>query len=258
MDNIDLASRAIGETGQPIVILHGLLGSSRNWATHAKWLGETHQAFALDLRNHGTSPWADDMNYEAMADDVRSFIKARGLGPVIMIGHSMGGKTAMRLALNEPSLVEKLVVVDIAPVAYDHSFGGYVEAMLAIDVANLTHRKEIDDILAVTVPEPAIRAFLLQNLERRGQGFAWKANLAVLAKAMPGLMNFPVRDGDHFANPSIFLAGANSNYVRTSDQPVIERLFSRAEIRHIADAGHWLHAEQPAAFSAHLQDFLKG
>lgn len=258
MQSVDLASRAYGEAGKPIVILHGLLGSGRNWTTHAKRLGETHRVFTLDLRNHGASPWVEEMTYELMARDVRSFIKTNDLGSVILIGHSMGGKTAMRLALDQPSLIEKLVVVDIAPVVYEHSFGGYVEAMQAIDIKSLSDRREVDDRLASTVPEAAVRAFLLQNLVRKDQGFSWKANLTRLATAMPALMTFPSGENDRYDHPSIFLAGADSNYVQASDQTEIQRLFPKAETRHIADAGHWVHAEQPAAFSAHLQDFLEG
>lgn len=258
MGSVDLASQAYGEAGKTVVILHGLLGSGRNWATLGKRLGEAHRVFALDLRNHGASPWADEMSYELMAWDVRSFIEANDLGPVILIGHSMGGKTAMRLALDAPSLIEKLVVVDIAPVNYDHGFGAYVDAMQAIGVGGLSSRNEIDDLLAATVPEAGIRAFLLQNLVRQDQGFAWRTNLAGLATAMPALMTFPSSQDDRFANPSIVLAGMNSSYVQPAHRVEIRRLFPEAEVRYIADAGHWLHAEQPVVFLAHLQDFLTG
>lgn len=258
MQSVDLAFQAYGEAGKPIVILHGLLGSGRNWTTHAKHLGEAHRVFTLDLRNHGGSPWADEMSYELMAGDVRLFIETNNLGPVVLIGHSMGGKTAMRLALDRPSLIEKLVVADIAPVAYEHSFGGYVDAMLAIGVEGLSSRQQIDDLLATTVPEAAIRAFLLQNLVRQEQGFVWRANLASLAKAMPALMAFPSDIDDRFTSPSVILAGMTSDYVQTAHQAEIQRLFPNAETRYIADAGHWLHAEQPAVFFAHLQDFLSG
>jgi pimeloyl-ACP methyl ester carboxylesterase len=162
----------------------------------------------------------------------------------------------MRLALDAPSLIEKLVAVDIAPVAYDHSFGGYVEAMRAIDVGSLSSRGAIDQRLSSAVPEAGVRAFLLQNLVRQDQGFAWRANLDVLAEAMPDLMSFPASEDDRFEKPAIFLAGGHSDYVRPTHQAEIQRLFPEAEIRFIADAGHWVHAEQPAAFMAHLQDFL--
>lgn len=253
---LDLAWQSYGETGEPIVILHGLLGSGRNWTTLAKQLGETHQVFVLDLRNHGASPWADEMTYELLASDVRQFIESQELGPVILIGHSMGGKTAMRTALDRPSLIDKLVVVDIAPVVYQHSFGGYVEAMQAINVANVSSRNEVGDRLSTVVPEAGVRAFILQNLLRKDQGFAWRVNLDSLAKAMPALMTFPSTSADQFGNPALFLAGANSDYVLPDHQREIMRLFPHAVTRYIDNASHWLHAEQPERFLEHVQAFL--
>lgn len=255
-NTVDLAAQTYGDAGGPIIILHGLLGSGRNWTSIAKRLAQTRKVVTLDLRNHGGSPWADEMTYPLMAADVRSFIERTALGPVTLIGHSMGGKTAMRLALGAPSLIERLVVVDIAPADYEHGFGAYVEAMQAIDVAALSSRGEVDDRLAATVPEAPVRAFLLQNLVRQDQGFSWRPNLDALASAMPALMSFPKERRDHFAGPALFLAGAESNYVKPVDREGIETLFPRADIRTIADAGHWLHAEQPTAFMAHVQQFL--
>jgi pimeloyl-ACP methyl ester carboxylesterase len=168
----------------------------------------------------------------------------------------MGGKTAMRLALEAPSLVERLVVVDIAPVDYEHSTGEYVEALRALDLEGLTSRNEVDARLKGDVPETGIRAFLLQNLLRGDEGFAWRANLDALSRAMPELMAFPRRDYDHYRGPALFLSGAESNYVTAAHRSVIKDLFSRADLRVIANAGHWVHAEQPSAFLAHLRDFL--
>ena len=253
---VDLAFHAYGEHGEPVVVLHGLLGSGRNWASLAKRLGRSRRAVTLDLRNHGRSPWNDAMNYDLMAADVQAFIE-RSIGrPVILIGHSMGGKTAMRLALNRPALIQRLVVVDIAPVDYAHGFGAYVEAMRRIDPASLSRRADVDRQLATSVPDPAVRAFLMQNLKRRDDGFAWRPHLAALAKAMPALMAFPTRQGDRFSRPTLFLAGGRSDYLSARHREVIPTLFPDAEIRTIADAGHWLHAEQPAAFMAHLERFL--
>ncbi len=251
-----LSSQAYGDAGRPIVILHGLLGSGRNWSTIAKQLGETYQVFTLDLRNHGGSPWSDEMTYDAMAADVAHFIDESNLGPVNLIGHSMGGKTSMRLALDRPSLIERLVVVDIAPVAYEHSSASYVEAMRAIDVEQYVNRKDIDALLSAAVPEAGIRAFLLQNLVREDRGFSWRANLDGLAKAMPALMAFPSTGKDPFERQTMFLAGKNSDYVLPSHQGEVARLFPSAKTHHIADAGHWLHAEQPAVFLEMLQEFL--
>lgn len=255
-DAIELVGQTYGSGGAPIVVLHGLLGSGRNWTTIAKRLAERHQVVTLDLRNHGGSPWADRMSYPLMAADVRAYIENAALGPVTVIGHSMGGKAAMRLALDAPSLVERLVVVDIAPVDYDHGTGAYVEAMRGLDVAVLSSRNEVDERLAAEVPEAAIRAFLLQNLVHGAEGFAWRANLDALSRAMPELMAFPRGEHDNYRGPALFLSGAGSTYVRPAHRPVIRELFGQADLRVIADAGHWVHAEQPAAFLAHLQDFL--
>jgi pimeloyl-ACP methyl ester carboxylesterase len=256
-DSVELAVQRYGEAGASVLVLHGLLGSGRNWTTVAKRLSQKHRVETLDLRNHGGSPWADGMSYPLMAADVRAHIERTALGPVTVVGHSMGGKTAMRLALEAPSLVERLVVVDIAPVEYDHSTGEYVEALRRLELSGLSSRNEVDAILADDVPEPGIRAFLLQNLLREEDGFRWRANLDVLADAMPDLMTFPTRDYDRFSGKALFLAGANSDYVRPDHRDAIKTLFPSADIRMIADAGHWVHAEQPTAFLAHLQDFLE-
>ncbi|MGI9511178.1 MAG: alpha/beta fold hydrolase [Geminicoccaceae bacterium] len=255
-DNVELAVQRYGDAGTPIVILHGLLGSGRNWASIAKRLASDHKVETLDLRNHGSSPWADAMTYALMASDVRAHIERTALGPVTLIGHSMGGKTAMRLALDAPSLVERLVVVDIAPVVYDHSTGAYVEAMRGLDLDGLTSRNDVDERLAEAVHEPGIRAFLLQNLMRGDHGFTWRPHLDALSKAMPDLMSFPVGEHDRYKGPALFIAGANSDYVRPEYRSAIDNLFTDADIRAIADAGHWVHAEQPAAVIAHIKDFL--
>ncbi len=255
---VDLAGQSQGLGGETLLILHGLLGSGRNWASIAKRLAGRFKVITLDLRNHGGSPWADVMSYPAMAADVRAYIERHALGPVTVIGHSMGGKTAMRLALDAPSLVERLVVVDIAPVNYDHSTGEYVEALRRLDLVGTTSRNQVDERLAADVPEAAIRAFLLQNLVRGEDGFSWRANLDALSAAMPELMAFPTGEHDSYRGPTLLLAGASSNYVQPAHRPLIEALFAKADIRKIADAGHWVHAEQPTAFLAHLQDFLEG
>ena len=253
---VELAAQAYGDGGETILILHGLLGSGRNWASIAKRLAERYKVLTLDLRNHGAAAWADDMSYPLMAADVRAHIEQNAIGPVTVIGHSMGGKTAMRLALDAPSLVERLVVVDIAPVDYDHSTGAYVEALRKLSLAEAASRRDLDEQLAADVPEQALRSFLLQNLIREDEGFAWRANLDVLSKAMPDLMTFPTGEHDRYRGPALFLAGTDSDYVQPGHRPTIKRLFAAADIRMIADAGHWVHAEQPAAFLAHLRDFL--
>jgi pimeloyl-ACP methyl ester carboxylesterase len=253
---VELAYQATGE-GPPVVILHGLLGSARNFATIARQLGETHRVFCLDLRNHGESPWAEGMGYGEMALDVAAFLERHDLPSAAVIGHSMGGKVAMRLALGHPQRVARLIAVDIAPVAYGHTFAGYLEAMAGLDLAATTRRADFDAAMAAAVPEPGVRAFLLQNLVRSGAGFAWRVNLAALRANLAAIMGAP-DDGTAppYQGPTLFLAGGRSPYVQAEHRPAIERLFPRVELVTIEAAGHWVHAERPAEFLAAVRRFL--
>ncbi len=193
--SIKLTGFEAGE-GKHLVVLHGLFGSARNWNTVAKRLGDQHHVHALDMRNHGASPWSDDMSYAAMADDIRAYIEDNGLGQASVLGHSMGGKAAMTLALLHPELVEKLIVADIAPVAYRHTMISYVEAMQAVDLSTVTRRGEVDAQLKAAVPEAPIRSFLLQNLVAENGAFSWRINLAALADRMDEITGFPTADFD--------------------------------------------------------------
>jgi pimeloyl-ACP methyl ester carboxylesterase len=197
------------------------------------------------------------MSYPEMAADVRGFIEGRGLGPVALVGHSMGGKVAMTLALESPALVERLVVVDIAPVRYAPALGAYVEAMRGIDFARATRRAEIDALLAARVPEAGIRQFLLQNLVHEGGGLRWRLNLETLGATIPELSDFPdFSEEAAFAGPTLFIAGARSDYVQPEHRAAIRRLFPKASLVKIRDAGHWIHAERPDAFLETLLPFL--
>jgi pimeloyl-ACP methyl ester carboxylesterase len=254
---VELAHDAFGETGPPVVVVHGLLGSARNWASIAKQLAERRRVFALDLRNHGRSPWDDTMSFEEMADDVGTFIARHELRPTAVIGHSLGGKVAMRLALTRADLVERLIVVDVAPVAYAHTFGPFVEAMQQVDLAAVHQRADADAQLARAIPEPAIRNFLLQNLIRTEGRYAWRVNLNGLAANMPDLLGFPPPpDGAVYFGPTLFVAGGCSRYIKAEHRPLIERLFPSAEHTVIEGAGHWLHAERPAEFLDRVRPFL--
>ena len=242
-------------TGAPLVILHGLLGSARNWAGMVRELGETRHAVALDLPNHGASPWCEAMDYPFLAGRVAEVIER--LGPAAaVIGHSMGGKAAMALALQRPDLVERLLVVDIAPVAYRHSFTSYIRAMRAIPLAEATRRADVDRMLADRVEDPAVRAFLLQNLEGAAGSFRWRANLAALNAAMDDILGFPDFADVTYPGPALFLAGADSEYVAPRHEGAILSLFPQARIQRLAGAGHWVHADQPQAFLAAVRDFL--
>jgi esterase len=256
MAAVALAAADYG-SGPPLLILHGLFGSSRNWSSLAQRLAAAHQVFALDARNHGASPWADSMSYADMTEDVRAFQAARGLGRAAVIGHSMGGKTAMLLALHYAAAVERLVVVDVAPVVYAPALAAYVRAMRAVDLTGVSRRAEVDAQLARVVTSPAERAFLLQNLVLEGGHAHWRLNLPVLARFMPDISGFPEpAAGVSFAGPTLFVAGEHSNYVRPEHRPAIERLFPNSRTVRVPEAGHWLHAERPDAFLALVAPFL--
>src|SRR4051794_1415183 len=244
--------------GKHLVVLHGLFGSARNWNTVAKRLGDRYHVHALDMRNHGASPWSGDMSYADMADDVRTYIEDNGLGQASVLGHSMGGKAAMTLALLHPELVDKLIVADIAPIAYRHTMISYVDAMRAVDLSTVKRRGEVDAQLATAVPEAPIRSFLLQNLVAENGTFSWRINLAALAERMDAIPGFPTGDfaGRTFDKPTLFVAGERSDYVRQSHHDEIHRLFPKARIEIIAGAGHWLHAEQPDRFVDSVLGFL--
>lgn len=253
---IFLAHDDIGH-GDPILILHGLFGSKRNWGAIAKRLSARHRVLSLDLRNHGDSPWIDGMDYRDMAGDVAAFIKRHALGPCTVVGHSMGGKTAMVLALSHPELVKRLVVVDIAPVERETGFGAYIDAMAEVPLAACESRADIAEHLEHVVPNAMVRTFLTQNVVREETGFRWRINLSALADGMDDIADFPEPDHHQsFKAPTLFVAGATSDYIQSHHMGDIHRLFPAAEVVHIPGAGHWLHAEAPEAFLQHLEPFL--
>ncbi|EME71243.1 hydrolase or acyltransferase [Paramagnetospirillum caucaseum] len=242
--------------GVPLLILHGLLGSARNWGAVVKTLGERRRVLALDMPNHGASPWSEVMDYPFMAREVAAVIEHLG-GRAAVMGHSMGGKAAMTLALTRPELVERLVVVDIAPVSYNHTFAPFVKAMRAARLAEAASRGEVEAALARTVLDRGVRAFLMQNLEGGAGGYRWRPNLAVLNAHMQDIMEFPAfPDGTRYGGPALFVAGETSEYVRPAYQEAIIRLFPEARTVTVPGAGHWVHADNPAAFMAAIGDFL--
>ena len=243
--------------GTPLAILHGLFGSGRNWASIAQRLAAHHRVIAFDLRNHGASPWAGTMDYGAMAEDVLQSLKARGHARFALLGHSMGGKVAMVTALHYPEAVERLIVADIAPVSYPTRHLGEIQAMRRLDLAQIKRRAEADKALAGSIPDAAERGFLLQNLLFDNGGARWRLNLDAIEEEMPRLVGFPaIQAGQTYAGPALFVAGGRSEYLQPAHEPTIRRLFPRAEIARIDNAGHWLHAEQAAAFLAIVEAFL--
>lgn len=238
----------------PLVIAHGLFGSARNWGAIAKRLGLHRQVIAVDMRNHGDSPRSPNQSYAAMAGDLAETIAEHG-GRADMLGHSMGGKAAMVLALTDPGRINRLIVADMAPVAYAHSQMPYVRAMQAVDLAAVTRRSHGDAALAARVPEPGLRAFLLQSLAIDAGRPRWKLDLDTLADQMPAIMGFPEIEA-RFPGPTLFLIGAASDYVRPAHWERIRAFFPAAERHEIPGAGHWLHAEAPGPFVQAVSTFL--
>jgi pimeloyl-ACP methyl ester carboxylesterase len=242
-------------TGKPLIILHGLFGSADNWLSIAKSLEENFTLYLLDQRNHGDSPHSDTWDYKSMATDLKEFMEAEGLEKAYFLGHSMGGKTVMKFALTHPEMVDKLVVADIAPRPYPVHHQTILEALNAVDIKNLGSRKEAEDKLAEYIPERGVRQFLLKNLTRKEGAFAWKANLPVITEKIENVGEVITAEVP-FSGPVLFMGGANSDYIKSSDKEDIEALFPDNRIIHIKNAGHWLHAEQPEAVVATINAFL--
>jgi esterase len=257
---VRLAATEYGTQNQPgdvpLAILHGLFGSGRNWASIAQRLAGRRPVIAFDLRNHGASAWAGGMQYGEMAEDVLAMLDERGYRRAALLGHSMGGKTAMAAALREPDMVERLDVVDIAPVANRPHHLGLVQAMRALDLGGIRRRGEADAALAAAVPDAAERGFLLQNLVFDPEP-RWRLNLEAIERQMPVLAGFPAPPAEKiYPGPALFVAGGRSDYLLPEHEPAIHRFFPQARIARIPDAGHWVHAEQPQAFVNIVEGFL--
>ncbi len=238
----------------PLIIAHGLYGSGRNWGAVARALSDQRRVLAVDMRNHGDSPWTDTHRYPDLAADLIAVAETLD-GPIDLLGHSMGGKAAMLAALARPDLIRRLIVVDIAPVSYDHSHLPYIAAMRSLDLTAIDRRSQAEDALRRLIDDPVLPAFFVQSLDLKSR--AWKLNLTTLARDMPYLLGFPDVTG-RFDGPVLFLTGALSPYVRPEHRARIKALFPQAVMAKIPGAGHWLHAEKPAEFIAAVQHFLAG
>jgi len=244
-------------SGSPVIILHGLFGSSRNWTSVAHRLAERFHVFALDLRNHGASPWSEHMGYRAMAEDVAAFMAAHDLPHAALLGHSMGGKVAMTLALALPKLVDRLVVVDIAPVPRPALFAPYVEAMCALDLRGVKRRADVDALLMRHIANDAERQFLLQNLVPGTEGWHWRLNLNAILADMDEIADFPeFLPGVAYRGPTLLIRGGRSDYVADAEMPAFDRLFPNLQEVTIAEAGHWVHADRPEEYFAAVLPFL--
>jgi pimeloyl-ACP methyl ester carboxylesterase len=243
--------------GAPVVILHGLFGSSDNWFTLAKKLAEKNKVYLLDLRNHGNSFHAEEFNYQVMAQDVLNFLEEHKIKQPVIIGHSMGGKVAMTIALNIPENLNKLIVADISPAEYPLRHDNIVEALREVDLEKVSSRQDAEKQLSVNISDIGVRQFLLKNLTRNKEGgYSWKLNLPVIDKNIDKVGE-AMDAKKQFEKPTLFIKGENSRYIREQDHELISQLFPNHIFKEIKDAGHWVHAEQPEAFLKIVEDFIK-
>ena len=247
---MDLFFRSFGdERAKPLVILHGLLGSSRNWQAAGAALGDSFRVYALDLRNHGDSPHDDEHSYELMAEDVLRWMDRQGLERAIVMGHSMGGKLAMKIACENQSRLSKLIVVDIAPKTYPNSHDDDLAAMLAIDLGRIESRKEADERLKDAAPDWGLRQFLLTNFVRDSEGgFRWQANIRAIYESRRRLESSSLQREQRFEGETLFILGERSNYFASDDVEQVRSHFPASSIERIPDCGHNPHFEKRDAF----------
>jgi len=243
--------------GQPLIILHGLLGSSDNWHSLGRLFGETFSVYLVDQRNHGQSPHSDEINYKLMTEDLEAFMRDNNITRANLIGHSMGGKTVMNFAVKNPTLVEKLIVVDIVPKYYVVRHDRLIEGMKAIPLDEITSRSEAEVILSGYEPDPAVRQFLLKNLTRDDEGkFKWRPNLHAIDEHLDEIGEGMVYPGA-FNGQSLFVNGSKSNYFAAGDQELIKKIFPQAKFVSL-NTGHWVQAEKPQEFAETVLQFLNG
>jgi len=244
--------------GEPLIVLHGLFGSSRNWNTVAKVLARDREVVAVDLRNHGDSEHTETMTWMDMVGDIDTLMTELGIASAALLGHSMGGKAAMAFALSLPQKTDALIVADIAPVAYHPVHIELIDTMLSLPLAEIQNRADAEERLREAgIVDTMVRQFLLSNLTRSNGGYVWRLNLPVLRQNMPDIAGFPDDwPGAPYNGPVRFLAGGNSDYILPKHYQAISRLFPRAAVQTIEGAGHWLHAEKPEAFVSEVRDFL--
>ena len=259
---VDIAAIEVGDGPQRVVFLHGLMGRGRNFLRIAKELGPDYHSLLIDVPNHGESGWTDHFSYIGIADRIAEYL-ASGFafgGPVHLVGHSMGGKLAMVLALRHPDLVNRLVIEDIAPVnsaSTGSQFGHLIGSLAALDLTGVTRRADVDAALRQRIPDAGMRGFLMQNLRPDGAGgYRWQPNLEVLLRDLDAIVGFPMLTEPPFRHPTLWIAGANSHYVRREDLPIMKSLFPNVRRMTVNDAGHWVHSEQPERFLAILEYFL--
>lgn len=260
--SVRLHHRITGK-GEPLVLLHGLFGSLENLGGVNQRLQDGWQVHGLDLRNHGRSPHTDTMDYPAMAEDVVAYLDEQGIDRACLLGHSMGGKTAMQVALSYPERVQRLIVADIAPVTYQPRHDAILEGMTRLDLSSVTSRGDADRMLQAYVEVPEVRMFLLKNLVRvpaeekadNPDTFRWRLNLPVIEACYQNLADAP-EGKDPFEGPVLFLKGSESAYIQRKHRERIDTLFPQARLEEIEGTDHWLHAEKPDEFARRCRDFL--
>ena len=258
---MSLHTTSYGDSGSRIVFLHGLFGQGRNWTQHAKALASDHRVTLVDIPNHGRSVWTERWDFLEAADLVAELIDADD--PVALVGHSLGGKIAMVLALRHPELVERLCIVDVAPVRYSSAteFGGYIDAMLAIDLDALESRGDADEALLEAVPSTTVRAFLLQNLRREAGTWSWQPHLRLLRDQLSALSGWPADDVvglSPYEGTTLWIGGSESHYVKDEYADAMDALFPRTRRVTVKGAGHWVHSEKPEIFLEVLRRFVDG
>ncbi len=265
---MELFFRKVGENKPVLIILHGLYGASDNWMNLAKVWSEDYEVYLVDLRNHGQSPHSKIHTYQSMRDDVVELMDKQNIQKAVVLGHSMGGKVAMRLAMDRPERLNALIVVDIAPKDYtidvDENVARHrkiIKGMMSLDLSQIKKREDVNDLLADAIPEQRTRQFIMKNLKRnKDHSFSWKLNLKVIAEELmsitAGFANHNIyRNINGF--PVLFVRGAKSKYVQDSDKERIFEIFPMADIKTIENAGHWIHAEQPEELSDTVLEFLE-
>lgn len=257
----EIASRTVGETGRRIVFVHGLFGRGKNFAQIAKALEPEYSSLLVDLPNHGDSEWTENFSYIDTADAVAAHItEVTGPDelPVHLVGHSLGGKVAMVLALRHPELIDRLVVVDIAPTTGGSMgvFEHLLSSLAGLDLDEVKSRGDADSALSQPIPEDTVRGFLLQNLRLTSTGYEWQPNLRLLHESLEQIGSFPDMGDAEFVHPVLWVAGEKSDYVDRADLPIMRGLFPRTTLLTVRGSGHWVHSEKPQAFVSALQTFL--
>lgn len=252
--------------GLPLIIIHGLYGSSDNWISIGKKLAENFEVFLIDQRNHGKSPHSTEHNYQLLKEDLREFMDNQSIEKAIIMGHSMGGKTAMFFAVDYPERVSRLIIVDISPLSYKTTKAynllahkTIISAMCNLDFRGITSRKEINDILAKSIPENRVRQFLLKNIKRsKNNEYSWSLNIKTIKNKLANIMDgFNENQAKITDFPVLFIKGENSDYILDNDKKAISQFFPFAKIETIPNAGHWLHAEQSEIFLGKITDFIQ-